>query len=182
VTFDHDPRRPYDVVLAEVLADAGDVALRRDRLRWPDGTESSYGVLVAPDAAFMVPVDDDGTTVLVRQWRHSWGCTSWEVPAGRLARGEDPLAGAQRELVEEVGLEADEWTSLGITRGTAMTAARQHLFLARRLRRVARSPEASEQDMVLRELPLAEAVEAGLSGEIVHAASIVALIRAARAC
>jgi ADP-ribose pyrophosphatase len=180
VTLDHDPRRPYEVMASERLAAAGDVWLRQDRLRWPDGAEATYGVLEAPSAVFMVPVHADGTTVLVRQWRHSWSGTSWEVPAGRLAPGEDPLDGARRELEEEAGLIAGEWTSLGVTRGTSLVSSRQHLYLARRLSRVQRAPEATEQDMILRDLPLREAVDAALAGEIEHAASIVALVRAAR--
>jgi 8-oxo-dGTP pyrophosphatase MutT (NUDIX family) len=179
--LDHDRNPPFEVVGTRELASAGDLALRCDRLRWPDGAEINYGVLEAPHSVFTVPVHEDMTTVLVRQWRHSWAGTSWEVPAGRLAPNERPLDGARRELTEEAGLAADEWVPLGVTHGTAATGARQHLYLARRLRRVPRAPEATERDMILREIPLAEAVDAALRGEIAHSGSIAALLRAARA-
>jgi ADP-ribose pyrophosphatase len=180
-TLDHDPRPPFEVVASQELARDGNIAFRRDRIRWPDGTEAGYRVIEAPNSAFMVPVHQDGTTVLVRQWRHTWGSTAWEVPAGTLEPGEDPLAGAQRELEEEAGLLAQRWTSLGVTHGTALATGSQHLYLARDLSRVHRAPEAYERDMILRELPLREAVDAALRGEIEHAGSVTALTRAARA-
>ena len=154
MTLDHDPTPPFEVVASEELVRDGNLAFRRDRVRWPDGTEAGYRVIEAPNSVFMVPVHQDGTTVLVRQWRHTWGHTAWEVPAGTLEAREDPLAGAQRELEEEVGLVAGRWTSLGVTHGTAIVTGRQHLFLARDLSRVHRAPEAYERDMIIREMPL----------------------------
>ena len=180
-TLDHDPNPPFEVVATEELVRDGNLAFRRDRIRWPDGTEAGFRVVEAPNSVFMVPVHQDGTTVLVRQWRHTWGRTAWEVPAGTLEAGEDPLAGAQRELEEEVGLVAGRWTSLGVTHGTAIVTGSQHLYLARDLSRVHRAPEAYERDMIMRELPLREAVDAALRGEIEHAGSVTALTRAARA-
>ena len=128
----------------------------------------------------MVPVDAGGRTVLVRQWRHSWSSTSWELPAGTIEAGEEPLAAAQRELGEEAGLSAAEWVSLGTARSTAVATLRFHLFLARGLRPEERRPEVYEQDMILRELPLEDAIEEALDGGIDHAASITALVRAGR--
>lgn len=134
----------------------------------------------APSAALIVPLFDDGSTVLVRQWRHAWEAESWEVPAGTLEEGEDPLAGARRELAEEAGLAAAFWEPLGTARGSAASTMSFHLFLARGISRVARAPEAYEQDMILRELPLSAALEEAVSGGIQHAASIAALYRASR--
>jgi ADP-ribose pyrophosphatase len=102
------------------------------------------------------------------------------VPAGTLEPGEEPLACAQRELREEAGLIADEWESLGTTRGTAVLTGRAHLYLARGLRRVQRTPEPYERDMILQEVPFLTALDAALNGEIEHAGSISALARAAR--
>lgn len=178
--LEQDGSRPFDVVASRELCRQGGIALRSDRVRWPDGDEGDYRVVETPGAAYVVPVHPDGTTILVRQWRHAWNSTAWEVPAGTLEPGEDPLAAAQRELEEEAGLIAGEWRSLGVARGTALVTGQQHHFLARRLSRVQRAPEFSERDMVLRELPFRQALEAALSGEIEHAGSTAALVRAAR--
>lgn len=181
MTLDHDASPPFEIVASSEVGGEWNVALRRDRVRWPDGTEADYRVIEGPDAVFVVPYSQSGTTVLVRQWRHSWGATAWEVPAGTLEAGEEPLAGAQRELQEEAGIQAREWTSLGTTRGSGLMTSRQHLYLARGLQRVGRTPEPSERDMILREVPFRTALDAALSGEIEHAGSISALVRAAHA-
>lgn len=165
----------------DVVGRSGRFALRHDSARWPDGLEGGYSYLEAPSAAVIVPVREDGTTVLVSQWRHPWDEVSWELPAGTLEEGEDPLAGAQRELAEEAGLRAQTWEPLGTARGSAAVAMRFHLFLARDLSDVDRNPEAYEQDMTLRSADLRAAVDEVVDGRIQHAATAVALLRAARA-
>jgi ADP-ribose pyrophosphatase len=180
VTLDHDTAPPFEVVGSVRLAGEGNVALRRDRVRWPDGSEADYRVCETPSSVFIVPYHPSGQTVLVRQWRHAWAATAWEVPAGTLEPGEDPLPGAQRELGEEAGLVAGEWTPLGVVRGTALATGSAHLYLARGLQQVQRAPEPYERDMVLRELPFRTALDAALNGEIEHAVSVTALVRAAR--
>lgn len=180
MTLEHDVTPPFEVIASREVGREWNISLRRDRVRWPDGSEADYRVVEGPDAAFVVPFWQAETTVLVRQWRHQWGATAWEVPAGTLEPGEDPLAGAQRELAEEGGLMATEWTPLGVTRGSGLITSRQHLFLARGLQRVRRTPEPYERDMILREVPFRTALDAALTGEIVHAGSISALVRAAR--
>ncbi len=164
----------------EAVGRSGRFTLRHDRARWPDGVEGDYSYVEAPSAAIIVPLHADGSTVLVRQWRHPWDEQSWELPAGTLEAGEEPVEGARRELAEEAGLRARSWEPLGTARGSAASTMRFHLFLARDLERVARSPEVYERDMVLRELSLAAALQEALAGGIQHAASIVALVRAAR--
>ncbi len=179
--LDHETAPPFEVIASTDLAREWNLALRRDRVRWPDGSEADYRVIEGPDAVFVVPFTPEGNTVLVRQWRHPWNTTAWEVPAGTLEAGEEPLAGAQRELEEEAGLVAGSWRSLGITRGSGLASGRQHLFLASGLQRVQRTPEPAERDMVVREIPFRAALDAALRGDIEHAASVSAIVRAARA-
>jgi ADP-ribose pyrophosphatase len=140
-----------------------------------------YTVVTSPDSAFVVPYFDNGDTVLVRQWRHAWETSSWEVPAGTFADGEEALACARRELAEETGLVAARYTSLGVVHGAAFLTGRAHLFLAERLTETERSPESYEQDMEVLRLPFREALDAALEGQIVHSGSVTALSRAARA-
>jgi len=138
-------------------------------------------VLDNPDSAFIVPYLDNGDTVLVRQWRHAWEESSWEVPAGTFNEGEEPLECAKRELAEETGLVGARYTSLGVVHGAAFLTGRAHMFLAESITEAERNPETYEQDMEVLRLPFTEALEAALAGQIVHSGSVTALSRAARA-
>jgi ADP-ribose pyrophosphatase len=81
--------------------------LVKDRLLHPSGRELDYYVLRANvPAVGVVPVADDGSVLMVRQWRHTVQKLSWEIPAGAQDPGEDPAASAARELVEETGYTA----------------------------------------------------------------------------
>lgn len=150
-----------------------------DEVELPDGSRHDYRWFRATSAAFIVPVFPDGTTVLVRQWRYPWRETSWEVPAGTLEEGEDPLECARRELREEAGLAAERWSDLGVMRSSALLDSRQHLFLAEVVGEVERAPERYEGDMITLRLPLREAVQEALEGRIAHATAASALCRAA---
>jgi 8-oxo-dGTP pyrophosphatase MutT (NUDIX family) len=138
-------------------------------------------VVTNPDSAFVVPYFENGDTMLVRQWRHAWDISSWEVPAGTFDGDEDPLECARRELAEETGLVAARYTSLGVVHGAAFLTGRAHLFLGQELTESSRSPESYEQDMEVLRLPFVEAFTSALEGEIVHSGSVTALCRAAHA-
>ncbi|HEY8810893.1 MAG TPA: NUDIX hydrolase [Candidatus Dormibacteraeota bacterium] len=174
------PGRPFKVMAHRDLCAHHRYSLHADDVVWPDGTITSYGVFRQPEAALIVPLTEERTTFIVRQWRHSWDTDAWELPAGTREEDEEPIATAERELVEEVGLEARRWDLLGTARATAVSTMRFHLFLARDLSQVERRPEIYEQDMVIRELPLEEALELAADGTIQHAASIAALFRVQR--
>jgi 8-oxo-dGTP pyrophosphatase MutT (NUDIX family) len=163
-----------------VAGQSGPFILRDDVIRFPDGAEARYTVLVNPDSAFIVPYFANGDTLLVRQWRHAWDESSWEVPAGTFDGDEEPLACARRELAEETGLVAERYTSLGVVHGAAFLTGRAHLFLAQSITESERSPETYEQDMEVLRLPFTEALEAALAGTIGHSGSVTALCRAAR--
>jgi len=168
------------VLASSTAGTSGPFPLRDDVIRFPDGPEARYTVLVNPDSAFIVPYFENGDTMLVRQWRHAWDASSWEVPAGTFNGDEDPLDCAKRELAEETGLVAAQYSSLGIVHGAAFLTGRAHMFLAQSLTQSARSPEAYEQDMEVLRMPFADALEAALGGTIVHSGSVTALCRASR--
>ena len=166
---------------SKIAGRSGPFALREDVIRFPAGPDAVYTVLANPDSAFVVPYFDNGDTVLVRQWRHAWDESSWEVPAGTFNEGEDPLECARRELAEETGLVASRYSSLGVVHGAAFLTGRAHMFLAESITETERNPETYEQDMEVLRLPFAEAFEAALAGQIAHSGSVTALSRAARA-
>lgn len=155
-----------------------DVVLRADEVEWPDSRRSTYAVVEHHDAAIIVAIGERNTVHLVRQWRHSWSADAWELPAGTLWPGEEPLACAKRELTEETGLGAGRWRSLGTARASALLTIKFHLFLARDLTAGERALEPYEADLIVRELPFGRALQEARDGTIQHAASIAALFRA----
>jgi 8-oxo-dGTP pyrophosphatase MutT (NUDIX family) len=169
------------VAASSVAGKSGPFTLRDDVIRFPGGVEARYTVVASPDSAFIVPYFDDGDTMLVRQWRHAWDESSWEVPAGTFDGDEAPLDCARRELAEETGLVAARYTALGIVHGAAFLTGRAHMFLAQSITESDRSPETYEQDMEVMRLPFMDALEAALNGTIEHSGSVTALCRGAKA-
>ncbi len=89
------------------------VHLIRDTVRLPDGRTSTREVIRHPGGVGILPLMPDGTVLTVRQFRYPGGEVLTEIPAGKLEYGEDPLSCGKRELSEEVGAEAENWTFLG---------------------------------------------------------------------
>jgi ADP-ribose pyrophosphatase len=116
------PRRvaPTDAHLVEERIDSQRVFdgrlldVRRDRVRLPDGAEAIREYIVHPGAALVVPRLSDGRVVVVRQFRYPVNAVMTEFPAGKIDVGESPLDTAKRELREEAGYTAREWTPLGL--------------------------------------------------------------------
>lgn len=94
---------------SEVVYEGSFLRVRRDRVRLPDGSESSREFIVHPGAAVMVPLLDDGRVLVERQFRYPLRQVFVEVPAGKRDPGESFFDTAQRELLEETGYFAAEW-------------------------------------------------------------------------
>ena len=147
------------------------MALRLDELHRPGDDETfSRLVLEHPGAVIVLAVDDQDRAFCLWQYRHPAQRRFVELPAGLLdADGESPEATARRELREEGGLEADEWTHLASTWSTpGITSEVMHLFLARGLREVAPDFERTheEADMTAAWVPVADLRAAVLAGDV----------------
>ncbi len=88
--------------------------VQRDRVRLPDGKEASREFVRHPGAVVIVPLLEDGRYLVERQYRHAVDRVMIEFPAGKLDPGEDGLACARRELIEETGFDAREWAYAGV--------------------------------------------------------------------
>lgn len=130
-------------------------------------------------SAVIVPVHDDGTVVLVRQYRHPAVRYLLEVPAGTLDEGERPEVGAARELEEELGLIAGRLEKLSeFFVSPGFCEEKMWVYLATELFDGKQSPDEDEILDVVR-LPIAEALELITSGEIQDAKTIIGLMLAA---
>lgn len=153
------------------------VTLSADTVRLPNGHTFSMELVRHPGAAAVVPLDEDGNVTLVRQARYAADGWLLEIPAGKLDHGEAPSVCAERELREETGLVASQWTSMGfIWVSPGFCDERIHLFLARGLIRSAQALEIDEV-LELEKMPLERAIALALNGDITDAKSICALLR-----
>lgn len=157
--------------------------VRVDTVAMPGGGSAKREVVDHLRAVAVVAIDDDGQVVLIEQFRHPLRRRLWEIPAGLLdIDGEMPLAAAQRELVEEVGLAAEKWLVLvDLAPSPGFSTEGIRVYLAAGLREVP-APEALDEEADLRQirLPLADAVAAVLDGRIVNATAAAGLLAASQ--
>ncbi len=148
-------------------------------VRLPDGREALREIVRHKGAAAVVPVDEHGMVTLVRQHRVAVDAVLLEIPAGKLdSAGEDPLACARRELEEETGLNAAEWTLLcPMITTPGFCTERVSIYLARGL-----SPHDAHLDedefLHVVRMPLAEAVARVRSGELYDGKTALGLMLA----
>ena len=161
-------------------------ALRADRVRHPDQPDEepfTRVVLEHPGAVVVLAVDDEERVFCLRQYRHPARMRMLELPAGLLdVAGEEPRASAERELLEEAGLEAGSWTGLGTAYSSpGISAERMHFYLARDLRPGDRGDFVAaheEADMVTLWVPYADLLAACLDGRVEDAPVLIAVLGA----
>ncbi len=113
LTLDTTPSDRETIIARTEVFSGKILRLVVDRVRLPDGAESTRELVQHPGAVAIIPVLPDGKILLVRQYRHAVGKFMWEVPAGKLdVKGESPLNCAKRELREETGYTASDWDEL----------------------------------------------------------------------
>lgn len=173
-------QNPWQTLSERVAYDNAWIQVQHHEVINPSGGEGIYGVVHFKNKAIgIVPIDEEGYTYLVGQWRYALGAYHWEIPEGGCPLGEDSLATAKRELAEETGLLAEEWTHLlDFHLSTSVTNEYGQAFLAKKLRQGQAKPEETEKIQVKR-LPLREAIDMVMNGEITDSLSIMALQRVA---
>jgi 8-oxo-dGTP pyrophosphatase MutT (NUDIX family) len=128
-------------------------------------------------AIAIVPLDDDGNTWLVGQDRYTLGEYSWELPMGGAPLDEAPLDAAKRELKEETGLAANRWSEvMRLHTSNSITDELGIVYVAEGLTEGETAFEETE-DLQIRKLPLAEALQLVHRGEITDAISVAAILR-----
>lgn len=155
-------------------------SLYSETIRTNKGGSFDLEVIRHPGAAAIVPIQADGTVLLLSQYRHAVGGRIWEIPAGTLDPGETPEVCARRELVEETGFDAGCWEKLGeITPVPGYSDERIHLYLASELT-VAEQALDDDEILEVHTRPFSEAIDMIHTGKIQDAKSICGLLFAAR--
>ena len=150
-----------------------------DQVLEPEGVRVRRDVVRHSGSVVILAVDERRSqpyVLLERQYRHAAQDYLWELPAGRIDRGENPLAAAKRELLEETGYTAARWKRiLKFYASPGFVAETMNVYLARGLRAGTAQPEADEV-IQQRRIPLAAAVKWAMSGTIRDAKTICALL------
>jgi len=150
-----------------------------DQARLPDGALAEREVVYHPGGVAVLALDEDNTTYLVKQYRYPLQRLLLELPAGKLDHGseEDVLLGAKRELSEETGLEASEWTYLGCTLASpGFCTEALHMYLARGLTRKKQHLDEDEfLDVVT--MPFDELVKQVMDGTITDGKTVSATLK-----
>jgi 8-oxo-dGTP pyrophosphatase MutT (NUDIX family) len=144
----------------------------------PGGGENQYGYVHFKNRAIAIlPLDAAGDTWLVGQDRYTLGEYSWELPMGGAPFDEAPLDAAKRELREETGLSASRWSEvMRLHTSNSITDELGIVYLAEGLTEGETAFEETE-DLRIRKLPLADAVQFVYNGEITDAISVAAILR-----
>ncbi len=144
----------------------------------PSGTDGIYGIVHFKNIAVgVVPLDENNHTWLVGQYRYALDKYSWELPEGGCPEGEDPLEAGKRELLEETGIMAKEWSPL-LTMDISNSVSDEVgvAFIARDLSFGEAVPEETE-DLAVRKVPFEEALQMVMNGEITDAFSIAMILK-----
>lgn len=152
-----------------------------DRVLLPSGREGGRDYIKHLGAVCIVPVTDNNEIIVERQFRYPLNMVITEIPAGKLdSPEEDRLSAAKRELHEETGLTADEWTDLGVFySAVAYSTEKITMYMARGLHQ---GEQKLDQDefLNLQTVPLSELVDQVMAGEIVDVKTQAAILKAAR--
>ena len=175
---DHTNSEPWKVLESEYLVRRPWLTVRRERLELPDGRiVPEYYVLEYPDWVNVVAITEDDRVILERQYRHGFGQAAWEIPCGVLERSDaSPLAGAQRELLEETGYGEGEWTLLDTLSGNAASMNnRTYCFLARGVKKIGEQHLDSGEAFDVKLFPVEDIPAMLLRGEFVQALHVAPL-------
>jgi len=177
----NEPRKPWRIKSVRTVYNNRWIAVREYQTVAPTGADALYGLVHPHNLALgVLPIDENGHTVLVGQQRFPFGRYSWELPEGGGPENLPPLEGAQRELSEECGLKAEHWLPLlsDIHMSNSVTDERAYAFLAWGLSADDRFQKDSVEELSVRRVPFTDAVKMAVSGEITDAFSLVMLLKA----
>lgn len=171
---------PWSVRSSEVRYENPWISVRHDEVVDPSGRSGIYGVVSPRNLALgVLPILDDGSVLLVGQYRYPLDRYSWEMPEGGGAKDDDPLVSIARELREETGHEASSWLAImDMTLSNSVTDEWAMCWVAWGLRPHAAGAEPeSTEDLAIWHVPYPEAIEMVWSGKIFDSMTVATLAK-----
>jgi 8-oxo-dGDP phosphatase len=172
----------YEVTRSQRKYDGAIIGVRVDTVELPGRSQAQREVVEHPDSVAVVAVDGLNRVLLIRQYRHPAGKFLWELPAGLCDQaGEQPLEAARRELAEETGLRAANWSTLVDLRpspGISTEACR--VYLAGEVNQAERpaGAEGEERDLESRWVSLPAALAEVFAGRVTNSLAVAGLLAA----
>lgn len=178
ITEYSETENPWESVQRQEVYDNNWITVVHEDVITPAGTAGIYGSVHFKHYAIgIVPLDEVGNTWLVGQYRYPLKKYSWEIPEGGGKLGASILDAAKRELQEEVGLLAEQWTEIAVCyTSNAVCDEKAIIFVAQGLSETENAPDETEQ-LQIKKLPLSEAIAMAMNGEIQDAISIIGLLK-----
>lgn len=168
----------FELIKSETLFKGRVFTIRRDYVKTPDDRETRLDIIEHGGSVLIVPVDQDGNLLFVRQYRHAAGGDLLELPAGTLDTGEQPEVCAAREIREETGFAAGRLERIGqFFLAPGYSTEFMVVFIARDLRHDPLDADADEF-LSLEKIPAPRALEMARRGEVPDAKSLAALFLA----
>lgn len=169
---------PWTILSEKKIYDNPWIGLTEFDVLNPSGGKGIYGKVHFKNHAIgIIPLDDEMNTYLVGQYRFALDKYSWEIPEGGGPLGVDLLDSAQRELKEETGLVAEEWTKIAdFHLSNSVTDEFGCVFMARKLKQEEAMPEETEQ-LVVKKVPFDEAYQMVQDGIITDSVAITAILK-----
>ena len=165
-------------VESRVLFEGKIITVRLDKAELPNGRVASREVVEHPGGVAILPLFDDGTVSLVRQFRYPFQEVVAELPAGKLERGEDHRLAALRELEEEVGASCGRLTYLGcLYSSPGFSSEVLHMYLAHELTEGSCHP-VEDEFLSVERIPFSALVEQVRQGEIKDAKTVALVLKA----
>jgi 8-oxo-dGTP pyrophosphatase MutT (NUDIX family) len=172
---------PWKTLESKPIYDNPWIQVREDQIINPSGNPGIYGVVHFKSKAIgIIPIDNEGNTYLVGQYRYALDEYSWEIPMGGGSMEVDILESAKRELKEETGFTAEKWTNIArIHTSNSVTDEEGFVFLAENL--TAGETEFEEtEDLQIKKVSIQEAVEMVMRDEITDSLSVGGILKVAR--
>ena len=169
---------PWKTISSKVIYKNPWITLREDQVINPAGKPGIYGVVEPRIATGIIPLEEDGSTYLVGQYRYPTNNYSWEMVEGGAELSEDPKKAVERELQEEAGIIAKEVIQLGgeVHLSNCFSSERAFFYVAKGLTHVSKAPEETEE-LALKKVHFTELERMVRDGEIVDAMTIIGVMR-----